>query len=440
MKKKIDILVFSVVLMFSLNCSRNNDGILQNKAQLLRDRIKTAEEQFGKDDLMASGEVKRWLSELKEAERLAMEAQPEQAESKLASILTQVDQVTSNRDGDLEIGNVKGNVTLSGTRIDTGAVISSDSTLRTEKDSFVQLKLFVDSGISLMPESILKIKKVQAWGRGVICELVKGEMVYYQTGTRSQFFLMAGDREFDVNHACEFQVQVSSSLKGYVLPKRGHVNLVYKGERKKVLFGEGLTWDGSDSSTVLPLMAPELIAPSQEQTFLPLKDDTSQSVQFEWAEVPHAAYYLVNLFHDSQRKQPVLTQVSVKNQQWSHTFNQGVYYWQVKAVGADGLPGYESRLNWFSVVGSEQRASNKENPGPRLSGVEIQLMNDMAIVTGKVSDNASVSVNFTKAVRSQDGSFEVVVSLQMGEQWITIVATDPKGGQTVEKHKVNTEF
>jgi len=429
----------SGLILFIFSCSQPTTNSFLDEAQLLRTRIKAAEAQWGQGDPKAKGDVKKWLLELREVERLALESQEESAQKKLQALTSELNSITSKRDADLSLHKATGEVNLSGKRIGEGATFSQDATITTGPNSVASFRMFHDSQLMILPSSSIRVKKIKPWSRSLFVELKKGGLRYKQTGSESQFTLNAGDYVFDLSETGLFEVSVSGA-KGYVLPTRGSVNYVVGSERRQVRFGMSLFWDGTSLEEVLPLTAPLVRKPQAEQTFLLQEGKTMHEVRFEWDTVEKASGYLLSIYSDKDLNVPVVFRELTTTPLLTHQFQDGVYHWRVRAVDSHGTPGFSTRAAWFSVVAEKQEQVSDKRPGPKLRNVDVQVMNDMVIVRGWVSDFASVSVNNTKAVRQQDGNFEVVVSLQSEEQTVTLVATGRDGAQTIKKYEVNADF
>ncbi|PIE91286.1 MAG: hypothetical protein CR997_01725 [Acidobacteria bacterium] len=428
-----------VVLGLLWNCSKESDQQFLNHIQKVMNKIKAAEEQLAQNDPGASGDLKRWRQALKEAERLSLEGNEVEAQEQLGQVENEVVELVGNRKENMQFAYVTGTVTQGGKPVKQGEPVLEENTVEVKTNSLTELKLYNDSMLTLLPNSTLKIIQIRPWGRSFICELVKGAVVYEQKGKMTKFYLKAGSREFDQASENEFEVCLRKTDEGYVIPNKTDVNLVFEGQREKVRFGEGFIWSGDMTEHVQPLPAPEIILPSMEQTILAVRNERVKEVTFEWEKIEDAAYYLMDIFTDAGLKKPWKTSHKVTQNTEKIKVPAGVFYWRVKAVSKDHFPGYSSKVSWFSFVNEELEKQNQKD-GPELKNVQIELLNDMAIVSGQVDDSVSVSVNHTKAVRTMDGGFKVVLSLQFGEQQITIVATDNEGAQTIKRYTVNSDF
>jgi len=422
-----------------LGCSHNSDQNFQNRLQHVKAKVKTAEQEFGENDPTAKDDVKRWLSKLADIERMALETSESDASKKLDDIQQELALILEHRENDLQIKSFSGRVSLGGKSAVEKMPLVEGQFLKVGVDSRAEITLFIDSHVSLLPDTTLKINQIQPWSRSFSGELLKGGIIYQQRGTRSKFHLLTGGREFDKKEEGAFEVHLTGHNRGFVVPKKGNIIVTFEEKREKVQFGEGFTWNGIQSEHIQPLQAPEILSPKPEKTFLSKSDEKEILVDFEWVSVDQADTYSIDIYSDKEIKKPWKTGIIVQSTNYSFKFPKGVFFWQVKAINKDKFPGYNSKIQWFSVV-TEQSETVISKAGPKLTNMKIQVMNDMAIVTGKVTNQASITVNQTRAVSSIDGSFEVIVNLQMGEQWITVVATGRNGGQTIEKYKVNPDF
>jgi len=436
MRKTQFLCAFLVLLLY---CGKNQDDVFQDQVQALKARISAAETLLGQNDPAATAQVKKWLFELKKAERLSLEAQEDESMVVLNRVRGELQEIEEGRDGDLTITQVYGRSSFSGNAVAGGEILRADSIITTGSNSRVTFQIYLDSEMTLNAGSRLKIEKLQKWERSIFCSLLSGSVVFRQKGKKTRFFMSAGQYKCDSTQPGEFEVHLIDSRSGFVRPNRGNTFVVHEGKRNKVQFGQGLVWSGSafDIRSLLP--APELKKPLTEQVFFPKDEEKSLKITLSWDKVAGATRYYLDIFKDKKLQEPFLLDVGVNGNKWAGSFDHGVYYWRIRATDKDGLFSFDSRTQWFSVVTDEgTEAPSGKKKGPKLSGVKVQVMNDMAIITGRVSGRASVSVNHTKAVRSTDGSFEVVVNLNQGDRWITVIATSETGTQTVKKFEIRT--
>jgi len=126
----------------------------------------------------------------------------------------------------------------------------------------------------------------------------------------------------------------------------------------------------------------------------------------------------------------------------------GTYFWRVRGVVDNIIPGAFSPVNDFSIRegagGTLAPVTPTRKPtakGPKISVPKIELIGKVAIVSGRSHPDAVVTVNGVRAVMLEDGNFSVIVNfMREGEQWIEIVARDKQGGENVSRHKVKVSF
>jgi hypothetical protein len=173
------------------------------------------------------------------------------------------------------------------------------------------------------------------------------------------------------------------------------------------------------------LRPPILISPPPNQSvFL---DPVTKGVNFSWSPVDNVREYHLRIsktpsFSDLvvNDKKPT-TQVVVTN------LPEGVYYWQVLSIGADGKESSESESPRFTVA--------PKGTGTLALELDYVQLGHVIEVKGKTEPNARVMVNGQEAVVGGDGAFHHFTNpLPTGENVITVTAQNAQGGvNTVTK-------
>jgi hypothetical protein len=167
------------------------------------------------------------------------------------------------------------------------------------------------------------------------------------------------------------------------------------------------------------LRPPILMSPGPMQSvFL---DPATKGVSFSWTPVENTRGYHLKISKNPSftgllvDDKPPATQVVVTN------LPEGVYYWQVRSIGADGKESSESETSRFTVA--------PKGTGTLALDLDYVQLGHVIEVKGRTEPNARVLVNGQEAVVSSDGTFHHFTNpLPTGENIITVTAQNAKGG------------
>ncbi|HKD82465.1 MAG TPA: hypothetical protein VKH81_22440 [Candidatus Angelobacter sp.] len=177
------------------------------------------------------------------------------------------------------------------------------------------------------------------------------------------------------------------------------------------------------------LRPPILMSPAPLQNVF--IDPASKGVNFSWAPVDNVHEYHLKISKNASFSGELIvdpkvaaTQVVVTN------LPEGVYYWQVLSIGADGKESSESETSKFSVV--------PKGTGSLALDLDYVQLGHVIEVKGQTEPNAHVLVNGQEAVVDGSGSFHHFTNpLPTGENVITVTAQNAKGDvNTATKHIV----
>ncbi|MEM9554830.1 MAG: Ig-like domain-containing protein [Acidobacteriota bacterium] len=113
---------------------------------------------------------------------------------------------------------------------------------------------------------------------------------------------------------------------------------------------------------------------------------------------------------------------------------EGVFYWQVAAVDAQGLRGPWSVPRSFQVA-QPQRGDDDTPPPLRVE--DVQSYGRLTIVNGRTEPGATVTVDEQAAQVAPDGSFSITLQMDReGFGFVEIVATDAAGNTSQEQRRV----
>lgn len=169
-------------------------------------------------------------------------------------------------------------------------------------------------------------------------------------------------------------------------------------------------------TTLLPV--PSRLAPENNQTVF------GGQLTFTWTAIDGARNYWLEVSQEEAFRKVVVSANTIAGASYAATLaDEGVFYWRVAAIDANGLPGRFSDAGFFSVV------RDAKAPFLQLSSPEDQALvrENSIIVAGRTEKDVSVAVNGSKAAISPDETFEVPQTLKDGVNEIIIEATDAAG-------------
>lgn len=176
------------------------------------------------------------------------------------------------------------------------------------------------------------------------------------------------------------------------------------------------------------LRPPILISPPPNQTvFL---DPATKGVNFSWSPVDNVREYHVRISRNPSFSDLVVNDRKPTTQVVVTNLPEGVYYWQVVSIGADGKESSESESPRFTVA--------PKGTGTLALDLDYVQLGHVIEVKGKTEPNARVMVNGQEAVVGSDGAFHHFTNpLPTGENMITVTAQNAQGGvNTVTKQVV----
>jgi hypothetical protein len=173
------------------------------------------------------------------------------------------------------------------------------------------------------------------------------------------------------------------------------------------------------------LRPPILISPPPNQNvFL---DPVTKGVNFSWSPVDNVREYHLRISKTPSFSDLVVNDRKPTTQVVVTNLPEGVYYWQVLSIGADGKESSESESPRFTVA--------PKGTGTLALELDYVQLGHVIEVKGKTEPNARVMVNGQEAVVGSDGAFHHFTNpLPTGENVITVTAQNAQGGvNTVTK-------
>ncbi|MBN1894096.1 FecR domain-containing protein, partial [bacterium] len=149
-------------------------------------------------------------------------------------------------------------------------------------------------------------------------------------------------------------------------------------------------------------------------------------IAFRWEPVEKAAAYLIQVSRDRNfsRIEKILRVGNVQAADWE-AYENGEYFWRIRAVDAEKLQGPFSETVAFSV------RVDRTPPFLALTSParDTVVFEPVILIRGKVEKGALVVVNGDTA-ESADGAFQHRVRLRGGRQQLLLSATDEAGNRS----------
>lgn len=166
-------------------------------------------------------------------------------------------------------------------------------------------------------------------------------------------------------------------------------------------------------------------------------------VEFGWSDVPGAAGYRLQVARSRLFSAPEIDARRSSPSAAANVTSEGIFYWRVASLAADGTMGPFSSFRRFRVVGTG-------TPGSAVSGdrtppaVELSRPFNIGgayyMIEGQVEPGATVFVNDEEVDVGADGAFKKLVSFtQIGWNTVVIKAVDPAGNETVLTERVQVK-
>lgn len=339
--------------------------------------------------------------------------------------------------------NIDGNVRVR--KASTNTWVVADYSLVLDKGDYVQTSgegiakvVFTDgTNYTVKPDSLIAIQEnsVNSAQQTRVSVQVTTGTVDLATptlagGSKSQVIVAGATANFNSESSAEV-VNDPHQDKQTVMVKKGSGDVTKDGKTvpledyTKVSFSQKTP----EMIKTKELRPPILMSPPPLQNVF--VDPATKGVTFSWTPVDNVREYHLKISKSAvftgglvvDDKKPA-TQVVVTN------LPEGVYYWQVTSIGADGKESSESETFKFTLA--------PKGSGTLALELDYVQLGHVIEVKGRTEPNARVMVNGQEAVVGSDGAFHHFTNpLPTGENTITVTAQDAKGGvNTATKHVV----
>lgn len=448
-----------LLLTFVVACG-NSGGekeALAEQINHVNEQVQLLESQTSATDLDATAKLERIKEDMRSVEDLIIEEDYTRAKRSLSALTERLRALrasqTDNR-GTLDLQpfgkvEVKKRGEADFSEIDNLIDLSNVAAIRTSTRSALQLNPpNSTTHFFLSAQTELKVSTYEVSDGVFSFELVQGEFSF----------------NVDKNHNLDLQMnQWKASLKGgagelsHIPVTHSSHAALYKGSAKWQEGSEtgllskyhALHWqDGKREGSQVPV-APSLDLPKNRDSILTAKG-APREIAFRW----HSEIFIPS-FHFQLSDQALFVtrledKMGVTSGGLELELPPGVYFWRVRGISDQGIPGPFSNTFKFQITenaGAKLAQAGDGSPkakvkGPPIRNLEVEVLGGMAIISGRTDANAAVNVNGVAAVMIEAGQFSAVVNFtQRGEHNLRIIAANKEtGGETVIERKVKIHF
>lgn len=178
---------------------------------------------------------------------------------------------------------------------------------------------------------------------------------------------------------------------------------------------------------------PRLAFPPEDRQF----DLADGEIRLSWRGVSEARQYQLQISRSPLFAANIIEDVDREDTSARLGLRaEGVFYWQVAAVGPDGVPGPWSEARSFQVARLQRSAGDDDTPPP-LYVEDVQTYGRLLIVTGRTEAGAKLVINGAEAEVGPDGAFSQTIEIDdEGFVFVEAVATDAAGNATRDRRRV----
>jgi hypothetical protein len=438
-------------LLAFMACGTNRSEELRLRLAAARTLVQRFEAIVTPENMLGNQTLQAVKADLERAELSLIEDQFEEAEQLILSIDARVGPFLEGRNpndqgSELAFAEFIGDVRLAvengpAERITADSHLVGASELKTGIRSGTVLQLFAGATLQLADQTELRIEKLDPVTRELHLNLLKGQISGRHNSNLAPLKLAAMGQSFAFQSEAQFESNLDpQSGIHYLAVFAGEVNWQGPSVSGIIVAKEALVWgEGKQDLVELP-PHPEAEAPPNHRVIQVPPGEKISTVRFRWSSHTAAAYYQLQVATEPQFLTRVFDSRTIATGTQTVDLDLGQYYWRVRSLNKDQLPSAYSAVAGFTLVeGTLQAAESK--PGPPLKIHKIEVIDNLAIVSGSSVSRALVSANGVRAVMNDDGSFRVIVNFpRAGQQELEVIARFEEGGETVTKHLVKVRF
>lgn len=386
-----------------------------------------------KEDAQSKKNNKDWA----QAESLAREAQ--EIASRSLEECKKKNNVSAQAILSQRLGNVQGRTSNDLVWLDTPlkAQLSEGHKVRTLSQSFAEISFKDASKLVLNANSQAVIQKMRV---NVLenkqeskVSLIEGDIYALLSGNKKKKVSVdIGGVEAKINADRFWFNKTGKDLR--VASYGGSIELYQDG--KTIIIGENKgTIIGTNTSKTEEtelLESPLLNSPEQNTTVF--KSDKKNEITFKWTPIKGAVRYWIEIANDnSSFSDLIFSQDNIGKNEFKiyDIKNDGVYYWRVTAINAEGFPGLRSLPRVIKVI--------TDNAAPYLSvhnPKEKQIVKQQTVtIEGETENFVELFLAGKKIDIDTSGFFRTEVSLKPGNNTLVFSLIDPAANtDTVRKN------
>lgn len=160
-------------------------------------------------------------------------------------------------------------------------------------------------------------------------------------------------------------------------------------------------------------------------------------LRLSWSRVTGAAKYALNVSENRLFVSNLIDRNDLVNPGARLGLRgEGLFYWQVAAVDAEGVRGPWSEARAFRVQ-KRQGSDREDKTPPPLELDSVQTYGSLLVVSGRTEAGVKLAVNGESAALGADGRFTKTLQMtQEGFVFVEVVATDGRGNASRQERRV----
>ena len=429
-------LLFSLALAIVIfGCVNSGEAAFIQRLADVEQRIYEVEDFYGRQ--VSSNKLIREIRiEIQEAERLKSEGDFESAVRILDQAVIKLDGFRGGKVSDLYV--ISGAVSYESTEATGFQSLAHDvdpesiAKLRTGADSLLVFQKTPELTLHLGPQTQVHLPSPSEF------VLEKGSA---RIDHQSSGFLSVKNQNIKLRLSAASTLEITELLAegglSYVSLLQGSATWDGKGGMGSLNPMEGLYLEnGAWKNTRLP-NAPEPLEPLPNAE-LYIGDLPKKAIAFSWTPAQEGLKYRLQVATDDTFRFVVADRNAEDRSLERVNLPPGSFFWRVCTLDPSGIPGpYTDPMGFTIGKGEGTAQTTPQTSGPPLNDLQVQVMGDMAIVTGKTKNRIKITINDVSAA-VLDGSFRGAVTFTTsGEHELLIRAIDPSTRQErVEKRTV----
>lgn len=445
------ITLFSVLLWVTACGNSTAKKEAEESLAETRKKIQRFESQLSPGDTDGLDLVEICREKIVLASRRLVEGEPDQAAAILDEINFNVDRYLGNVKGAEKIktfepfGSVRFGADAGELEIlDKKTQLSKVKKIRVAGRSGLRIHLFKTTQVFLNPQTNLNVTAYDKDAKRFHCLLESGELILNKKKGKGVIEIEMNDHKFVMNEEAQAEFRYMPLVNEvYVAVFHGSVRWQGNGSSGSLFKYDGLHWRKPDATLIQIPTTPSIDEPTHESKVGIDLATGEATVPFRWRSNIFVQYFQLQISDTPQFVTRIYDNQRIQRPQTDVNLEKGTYFWRVRSISKDGVPGAFTKTMELHVgvyESQEQQpktAKSKDVPGPKLSKLDYNLIGMTVIVSGRTKPGIRINVNGVAAVQNEDGSFQAIVNFDSsGEQVVRIMAMDPTtGGETVRDKK-----